>query len=95
MNSSSGDTPGVMTRLRRSSISGAKGGAAGAIRAGMAAVSVCFGICSTVLGRRMSLRILWELRERRMTFRALVDAAETNPSVLNLRLRDPSGRPIR
>ncbi|MGZ5100834.1 MAG: hypothetical protein ACXWG8_06730 [Usitatibacter sp.] len=43
----------------------------------------------------MSLRILWELRERRMTFRALVDAAETNPSVLNLRLRDPSGRPIR
>jgi DNA-binding HxlR family transcriptional regulator len=42
-----------------------------------------------LLGRRMALRILWELREeRRMTFRALQDAAETNPSVLNVRLRE-------
>jgi DNA-binding HxlR family transcriptional regulator len=41
-----------------------------------------------LLGRRMSLRILWELRDRRLTFRALQDAAETNPSVLNLRLKD-------
>jgi DNA-binding HxlR family transcriptional regulator len=39
-----------------------------------------------LLGRRMSLRILWELRERRLTFRALQEAAETNPSVLNVRL---------
>jgi DNA-binding HxlR family transcriptional regulator len=40
-----------------------------------------------LLGRRMSLRILWELREgRRLTFRALQEAAATNPSVLNVRL---------
>ena len=39
-----------------------------------------------LLGRRMSLRILWELRERSLTFRALQEAAETNPSVLNARL---------
>ena len=33
-----------------------------------------------LLGRRMALRILWELRdERRLTFRALQEAAETNP----------------
>jgi DNA-binding HxlR family transcriptional regulator len=42
-----------------------------------------------LLGRRMSLRILWELRDdRRLTFRALQDAAATNPSVLNARLKD-------
>jgi DNA-binding HxlR family transcriptional regulator len=41
-----------------------------------------------LLGRRMSLRILWELRESRMTFRALIEAAGTNPSVLNARLRE-------
>jgi DNA-binding HxlR family transcriptional regulator len=42
-----------------------------------------------LLGRRMALRILWELREgRHLTFRALQDAAETNPSVLNVRLRE-------
>ena len=42
-----------------------------------------------LLGRRMALRILWELREdRRLTFRALQEAAETNPSVLNVRLRE-------
>jgi DNA-binding HxlR family transcriptional regulator len=39
-----------------------------------------------LLGRRMSLRILWELRDDRLTFRALQQAAETNPSVLNARL---------
>ena len=39
-----------------------------------------------LLGRRMALRILWELRERHLTFRALQQAAETNPSVLNARL---------
>jgi len=39
-----------------------------------------------LLGRRMALRILWELRDRRLTFRALQEAAATNPSVLNARL---------
>jgi len=41
-----------------------------------------------LLGRRMSLRILWELRERRLTFRALQAAAATNPGVLNARLKE-------
>jgi DNA-binding HxlR family transcriptional regulator len=39
-----------------------------------------------LLGRRMALRILWELRDGRLTFRALQQAAGTNPSVLNARL---------
>jgi DNA-binding HxlR family transcriptional regulator len=41
-----------------------------------------------LLGRRMSLRILWELRSAPLTFRALQEAAATNPSVLNLRLKE-------
>ena len=42
-----------------------------------------------LLGRRMTLRILWELRDgKRLTFRTLQEAAETNPSVLNLRLKE-------
>src|SRR5262249_7962752 len=42
-----------------------------------------------LLGRRMTLRILWELREdRSLTFRALEKHAGTNPSVLNLRLKE-------
>ena len=41
-----------------------------------------------LLGRRMALRILWELRASRLTFRALQQAAETNPSVLNARLAE-------
>jgi DNA-binding HxlR family transcriptional regulator len=41
-----------------------------------------------LLGRRMTLRILWELREQHLTFRALQEAAATNPSVLNLRLKE-------
>ena len=43
-----------------------------------------------LLGRRMALRILWEVsqREAPMTFRALQEAAETNPSVLNTRLKE-------
>jgi DNA-binding HxlR family transcriptional regulator len=44
-----------------------------------------------LLGRRMTLRILWELRERQLTFRALQQAAETNPSVLNARLKELRG----
>jgi DNA-binding HxlR family transcriptional regulator len=42
-----------------------------------------------LLGRRGSLRILWELREgRALTFRMLQDAAQTNPSLLNPRLKE-------
>jgi DNA-binding HxlR family transcriptional regulator len=41
-----------------------------------------------LLGRRMALRILWELRGESLTFRALQQAAETNPSVLNVRLAE-------
>jgi DNA-binding HxlR family transcriptional regulator len=41
-----------------------------------------------LLGRRMALRILWELRDQNLTFRALQEAAETNPSVLNVRLKE-------
>src|SRR4051794_6927209 len=41
-----------------------------------------------LLGRRGAQRILWELRDAPLTFRALQDAAETNPSLLNTRLRE-------
>jgi DNA-binding HxlR family transcriptional regulator len=43
-----------------------------------------------LLGRRMALRILWELSKAQapLTFRALQEAAETNPSVLNARLAE-------
>jgi DNA-binding HxlR family transcriptional regulator len=41
-----------------------------------------------LLGRRGALRILWELRDGELTFRALQDACETNPSLLNTRLRE-------
>jgi DNA-binding HxlR family transcriptional regulator len=41
-----------------------------------------------LLGRRGAQRILWELRVGPLTFRALQDAAQTNPSVLNTRLRE-------
>jgi DNA-binding HxlR family transcriptional regulator len=41
-----------------------------------------------LLGRRMTLRILWELRQGHLTFRALQAAADTNPSLLNVRLRE-------
>lgn len=41
------------------------------------------------LGRRGALRLLWELREgRRLTFRALVTACESNPGAVNTRLRE-------
>lgn len=39
-----------------------------------------------LLGRRMTLRILWELSKSDLKFRPLQAAAETNPSVLNARL---------
>jgi DNA-binding HxlR family transcriptional regulator len=43
-----------------------------------------------LLGRRMALRILWELSraDRPLTFRALERAAETNPALLNARLKE-------
>ncbi|MBN8508621.1 MAG: helix-turn-helix transcriptional regulator [Burkholderiales bacterium] len=42
-----------------------------------------------LLGRRSCLRILWELRTgAALTFRALQDAAMTNPSLLNTRLKE-------
>jgi DNA-binding HxlR family transcriptional regulator len=43
-----------------------------------------------LLGRRMALRILWELcqAEQPLTFRALQAAAGTNPRVLNTRLKE-------
>jgi DNA-binding HxlR family transcriptional regulator len=41
-----------------------------------------------LLGRRTALRILWELRARPLTFRALQEAAGTNPGVLNTRLTE-------
>jgi DNA-binding HxlR family transcriptional regulator len=43
-----------------------------------------------LLGRRMALRVLWELSQAGapLTFRALQDVAETNPSVLNARLKE-------
>ncbi len=41
-----------------------------------------------VLGRRGALRLLWELRDGPLTFRALQAAAETNPATLNTRLKE-------
>lgn len=42
-----------------------------------------------LLGRKGALRILWELRSGEpMTFRALQDAAATNPALLNTRLAE-------
>jgi len=42
-----------------------------------------------LLGRRWSLRVLWELRAGPLTFRALQDACgDVSPAVLNGRLRE-------
>jgi DNA-binding HxlR family transcriptional regulator len=41
-----------------------------------------------LLGRRATLRVLWELRGEALTFRALQDAAATNPALLNTRLKE-------
>ena len=40
------------------------------------------------LGRRGALRLLWELRDGPLTFRALQTACETNPGSLNTRLKE-------
>jgi DNA-binding HxlR family transcriptional regulator len=41
-----------------------------------------------LLGRRSCLRVLWELRSGPLSFRALQEAAATNPSVLNSRIAE-------
>jgi DNA-binding HxlR family transcriptional regulator len=42
-----------------------------------------------LLGRRWALRVIWELREGRLTFRALQAACDgVSPTVLNERLRE-------
>lgn len=42
-----------------------------------------------ILGRRWSLRILWELRDGPLTFRVLRDRCDSvSPSVLNTRLKE-------
>src|SRR6266508_3512315 len=42
-----------------------------------------------LLGRRWALRIIWELREGRLTFRALQNSCGgVSPAVLNQRLRE-------
>lgn len=41
-----------------------------------------------LLGRRGALRVLWELRGEPLTFRALQDACDTNPSLLNTRVKE-------
>ena len=47
-----------------------------------------------LLGRRWTLRVLWELREKELKFRELQEACDgMSPSVLNQRLRElKSGR---
>ena len=42
-----------------------------------------------LLGRRWALRVIWELRDGRLTFRALQEACGgVSPTVLNQRLRE-------
>ncbi len=42
-----------------------------------------------LLGRRQALRVIWELREARLTFRALQEACGgVSPTVLNQRLKE-------
>ncbi len=41
-----------------------------------------------LLGRRGALRLIWELRDEALTFRALQEAAGLNPSTLNARLKE-------
>jgi DNA-binding HxlR family transcriptional regulator len=41
-----------------------------------------------LLGRRAALRVLWEMRGEALTFRALQEAAATNPALLNTRLKE-------
>jgi DNA-binding HxlR family transcriptional regulator len=41
-----------------------------------------------LLGRRGAMRILWELRGEPLNFRQLIEAAQTNPALLNTRLAE-------
>lgn len=41
-----------------------------------------------LLGRRGALRVLWELRGDALNFRALQEACDTNPGLLNTRLKE-------
>ncbi|SKA16930.1 transcriptional regulator, HxlR family [Enhydrobacter aerosaccus] len=41
-----------------------------------------------LLGRRWTLRLLWELREKPRRFRALQDAIGASPAIVNERLRE-------
>jgi DNA-binding HxlR family transcriptional regulator len=45
-------------------------------------------VAMDLLGRRTAMRILWELREAPLTFRALQEACETNSRLLNMRLTE-------
>ena len=46
-----------------------------------------------LLGRRWALRVIWELRDGRLTFRALQEACGgVSPTVLNQRVRELRGR---
>ena len=41
-----------------------------------------------LLGRRMAMSIVWELRSERLNFRELQSAVGTNPGLLNTRLTE-------
>ncbi len=41
-----------------------------------------------LLGRRWTLRIVWELRERPMRFREIQDAIAASPTIVNTRLAE-------
>lgn len=41
-----------------------------------------------LLGRRGAMRVIWELRGGPLNFRALQQAADTNPAVLNTRIKE-------
>lgn len=43
-----------------------------------------------LLGKRMAMRVIWEIHraKRPLTFREIQDAAETNPGVLNARIKE-------
>ncbi len=41
-----------------------------------------------LLGRRTTLRLLWELRAEPLTFRGLQEACESNSRLLNMRLAE-------
>ena len=57
-----------------------------------ASTSTEFGVLTDHLGRRWALRVIWELREGALTFRALQAACgHISPSVLQARLHELVG----